>query len=90
MPRINKLEKPLVLWRTRSLSVLGKALVINVLSFSKLLYLAKVLIVPSWVFACINLIVWPFLWGCRMETLARNTTPTALSPLIIVFFIVLG
>ena len=68
MPRINKLEKALNLWRARSLSLLGKALIINVLGFSKLLYL----LVPPWVFARINSIVWPFLWGCRMETVARN------------------
>ena len=73
MPKINKLEKALNLWRSRSLSLLGKALIINVLGFSKLLYLAKVLLVPSWVFTRINSIVWPFLWGCKMETVARNT-----------------
>ena len=42
MPKINKLEKALNLWRMRSLALLGKALVINILGFSKLLYLAKV------------------------------------------------
>ena len=52
---------------------LGKALIISVLGFSKLLYLAKVLLVPSWVLTRINSIVWPFLWGCKMETVARNT-----------------
>ena len=46
MPKINKLEKALNLWRSRSLSLLGKALIINVLGFSKLLYLAKVLVMP--------------------------------------------
>ena len=73
MPKINKLEKALNLWRSRSLSLLGKALIINVLGFSKLLYLAKVLLVPPWVFARISSIVWPFLWGCKMETVSRNT-----------------
>ena len=28
---------------------------------------------PSWVLTSINAIVWPFLWGSRMETVARNT-----------------
>ena len=28
---------------------------------------------PSWVFLLINSIVWPFLWGCRMETVAHST-----------------
>ena len=73
MPKINKLERALNLWRARSLSLLGKALIINILGFSKLLYLERVLIVPPWVFARINSIVWRFLWGCRMETVARNT-----------------
>ena len=74
MPKINNLEKALNLWRARSLSLLGKALIINILLFSKLLYLARVLIVPPCVFARINAIVWPFSWGCRMETVARNTS----------------
>ena len=73
MPKINKLEKALNLWKARSLSLLGKGLIINILGFSKLLYLGRVLLVPPWVFARINTIVWPFLWGCRMETVARNT-----------------
>ena len=73
MPKVNKLEKALNLWKARSLSLLGKGLIINTLGFSKLLYLARVLLVPPWVFARINTTVWPFLWGCRMETLARNT-----------------
>ena len=59
MPKSNKLEKALNLWRMRSLSLLGKALVITILGFSKLLYLAKVLIVPSWVSKRVNSIVWP-------------------------------
>ena len=74
MPKINNLEKALNLWRARSLSLLGKALIINILLFSKLLYLARVLIVPPFVFARINAIVWPFSWDCRMETVARNTS----------------
>jgi len=29
--------------------------------------------VPSWVVSRINLIIWPFLWGHRMETVAPST-----------------
>ena len=65
MPKINKLVKALNLWRARSLSLLGKALIINVLGLSKLLYLAKVLIVPAWVFARVSSIVWPFFMGLQ-------------------------
>ena len=72
-PKLNKLEKSLSLWRFRSLSLLGKSLIINVLGFSKFTYLARVLPMPSWVLTSINALVWPFLWGSRMETVARNT-----------------
>ena len=53
-PKLNKLEKCLSLWRSRSLSLLGKSLIINVLGFSKFTYLAKVLAIPSWVLTSIN------------------------------------
>ena len=72
-PKINKLEKSLNLWRSRSLSLPGKALIINVLGLSKLLYLARVLVLPAWVISRVNALIWPFLWGSRLETVSRNT-----------------
>ena len=72
-PRINKLEKSLNMWKSRSLSFLGKSLVINVLGMSKFFYLAKVLVPPSWVLSRVNQLVWPFLWGSKIETVSRNT-----------------
>ena len=52
----------------RSLSLLGKSLIINVPGFSKFTYLARVLPMPSWVLTSINALVWPFLCESRMET----------------------
>ena len=72
-PKINKLEKLLNLWKSRSLSLIGKVLVINALGWSKFLYLAKILIPPSWVFHRVNNLIWPFLWGSKIETVSRNT-----------------
>lgn len=72
-PKLNKLEKSLNLWKLRSLSLIGKSLVVNILGLSKLLYLARTLIMPNWVLSRINQLVWPFLWGSRMETVARKT-----------------
>ena len=72
-PKLNKLEKSLNLWKSRSLSFVGKSLVVNVLGLSKLLYLAKTLIMPNWVLSRVNQLIWPFIWGSRMETVARNT-----------------
>ena len=56
-PKIKKLEKSLNLWRSRSLSLLGKALIINTLGLSKLVYLAKVLILPDWVLTRVNALI---------------------------------
>ena len=59
--KLNKLEKSLNLWSSRSLSLLGKSLIVNILGLSKLLYLAKVLLMPSWVLSRVNHLVWPFI-----------------------------
>ena len=72
-PKINKLEKSLNLWKSRSLSFIGKCLIINVLGLSKFLYLAKVLLLPAWVLHRVNQLIWPFLWGSKIETVSRNT-----------------
>lgn len=37
-PKLNKLQKSLSLWRSRSLSLLGKSLIINFLGFSRFTY----------------------------------------------------
>ena len=72
-PKLNKLEKSINLWKARSLSLIGKSIVVNVLGLSKLLYLAKVLLIPPWVISCVNRIIWPFIWGSRIETVSRAT-----------------
>ena len=72
-PKINKLDKLVNLWKARSLSFVGKSVIINVLGLSKLFYLAKILVLPAWVPRRVNQIIWPFLWGCKMETVSRNT-----------------
>ena len=72
-PKINKLEKSLNLWKSRSLSFVGKSLIVNVLGLSKFFYLGKVLVIPSWVVSRVNNLIWPFLWGSRIETVSRNT-----------------
>ena len=71
--KINKLEKALNLWKSRALSLVGKSLIVNVLGFSKFLYLAKVLVIPQWVLVRVNQLVWPFIWGSRIETVSRDS-----------------
>ena len=72
-PKLSKLEKSLNLWKSRALSLIGKSLIVNVLGLSKLLYLAKTLIMPAWVLSRVNQLIWPFIWGSRLETVARRT-----------------
>ena len=72
-PKLKKLEKQLNLWKSRSLSLVGKSLIVNTLGISKLLYLATILSVPRWVVSELNNLIWPFLWGCRMETVSRQS-----------------
>ena len=72
-PRLSKVDKMLSLWRSRSLSLVGKVLILNTLAFSKLFYLSRILEPPKWVYGRIKSLIWPFLWGSRMETVARRS-----------------
>ena len=48
-------------------------MIVNVLGLSKFLYLSRVLLMPVWVLARINQLVWPFIWGSRIETMSRRS-----------------
>ena len=72
-PELNKLENSLNLWKSRSLSLLRKALVVNVLGLSKLICLARVFVLPAWVLSRVNRLMWSFIWNSRLETVSRNT-----------------
>ena len=87
-PKLTKLERHINLWKSRSLSLIGKSLIINTLGLSKLTYLATVLTVPKWVLGKINDLVWPFLWGSRIQTVSRQSCyqPAARGGLNIVDF----
>ena len=68
-PKLNKLEKPLNLWK----SLLGKGLVVNVLGLSKVIYLPRVLVSPAWVLSRVNRLIRPIIWNSLMEAVSRNT-----------------
>ena len=42
-PRISKLEESLSLWKSRSLSIVGRVLVLNIFGLSRLLFVSRVL-----------------------------------------------
>ena len=69
-PKLSKLDKMLSMWKSCSLSMVGKSLIINILGVSKLLYLARVLVTAKWVLDRYNSLVWNFLWGSKIELVA--------------------
>ena len=71
--KLNKLETNLNLWKSRSLSFVGKALIINVLGASKFWFLARVLPTPEWVISRFKTLVFSFLWNSKIETVSRQT-----------------
>ena len=47
-PRLSKRDKTLSRWKSRSLSFIGKVLILNIVALSKLLYVSRVLVPPKW------------------------------------------
>ena len=72
-PRLSKLDQCVSRWKNRSLSFIGKVLILNILGLSKLLFVSSIFAPPWWVDDRINRIIWPFLWGSRIETVARKS-----------------
>ena len=77
--RLTSLTSTLDVWRKRSLSFLGKTLVVNNLGLSQLWYLASVLHVASWVFKEIDSKVYPFFWSGGRDLVKRNVLMQPLS-----------
>ena len=69
---MSKLDKSLSLWKSRSLFLIGKVLILNILGLSKLLYVSRVLDPPRWVYDKLNRLIWPFLWGASLETVPTS------------------
>jgi len=73
LPHLSKLENNLNLWKSRSLSLIGKSLIVNVLGASKFWFLAKILPVPKWVVSRFRKLVYHFLWNSKIETVSQQT-----------------
>ena len=55
--KVSKLKKAVNLWKSRSLSLVGKCMVVNAIRLSKFYYLPRVLLVPKWVIRRVNQII---------------------------------
>ena len=71
--RLEKLESKLNSWKSRSLSFVGKALIVNVVEASKLWFLANVIPLSKRVVSRYNKLVYPFVWGTKIETVSRKS-----------------
>jgi len=71
-PRIDAVERCLNSWRSRSLSLSGKALVINALALSSIWYVASLVFMPTWVCRQLNKIIFNFFWSGKRDLVARN------------------
>lgn len=71
-PRITAVQNVLSSWHQRSLSYRGKALVINTLALSRILYVASVIHMPQWVLSELNKAVFNFFWNGKPDLVTRD------------------
>ena len=85
-PRINAVDKVLSSWRSRSLSVRGKALVINALALSRIWYVASLVHMPPRIMQELCTLVFKFFWSGKQDIVSR--TVVVQSPLFGCFSVV--
>ena len=71
--RVEKFEKRLNLWRSRTLSLKGKAMIITTLGASGLWYTATVVKMPDWVHTRVSKAIWSFMWNDKTELVKCET-----------------
>ena len=76
-----KLKTAVNLWKARTLSLRGKALVINTCMVSRTVYTASVFPMPTETLTEINKVIWPFLWNNSPDLVPREQATRPLSDL---------
>ena len=71
-PRIDAVSRCLDAWRSRALSLSGKALIVNALALSRVWYVASLVHMPPWVRTELNRLVFKFLWSGKPDLVCRN------------------
>lgn len=71
-PRIDAVGNCLNSWRSRSLSLTGKALVSNALALSRVWYVASLVDMPPWVLNELNSLIFKFFWSGKRDLVARK------------------
>ena len=68
-----RLKVSIAKWKHRTLSLRGRALIVNILGLSTFWYLASVVFMPTLVVTEINKLIFPFVWAKKREWLARSS-----------------
>ena len=71
-PRINTVAKVLSSWRSRSLSLRGRALVINALALARIWYVASLVFMPPGILHELCTLVFNFFWGGKRDLVSRS------------------
>ena len=69
----SKVEKNLERWSTRSLSLVGKVVLIKTYALASIIYLASVFTIPVPIISRLNKAVFTFLWSGGNELVSRET-----------------
>ena len=77
--RVTKLEKRLNLWKSRTLSLKGRAMIINTIGASGLWHTATVLPLPDYVHTRVTKAIFDFLWNGKTEQVKREVCHLPLS-----------
>ena len=72
-PLFSKIEKSLDLYKSRNLSLRGRAVIANTCALAKLWYLGRVLTCPNNFISKVHRLVFQFIWNDRREAISRNT-----------------
>ena len=70
-PRIDAVVGVLNAWRARTLSLKGKALVVNAQALSRIWYIASLIYMPAWALKELSFAVFDFFWKTKRELVAR-------------------
>ena len=71
-PRLDAVSGCLQSWRSRHLSLGGKALVLNALALSRIWYVASLVHMPVWVLRELNSLIFDFFWSGKKDLVRRD------------------
>ena len=70
---IEKIEKVLNIWKSRSLTLLGKIVIFKTLGISKIVYISQMSSVPDRILAQLEIVHKEFIWGGKKSKIKHST-----------------